>query len=321
VRKILSLAVVGLTIAGCGGGNDEAAGAGDPPSVVVTTTILGDIVRQIVGEQADVQVLMPVGADPHEFAVSSRQAEAMEDADLLVVNGAGFEQAIEEVIDAAIDAGAPHFALTDHVALFPAGLRGDELEEHADESADEHAEHGAFDPHVWTDPSRVATAVEALGAVLAALDGVDAAAVEQAAVDYVAELRALDAEIDGFLDSIPIERRVLVTNHEVFGYFAERYGFEVIGAVIPSVSTQVEASARQLEQLAEQIEAAGVPAIFVETSGASDLAEALAEQVGDGVELVELYTESLGEPGSNADTYIGLMRTDAERIAAALTAG
>jgi zinc/manganese transport system substrate-binding protein len=320
MRKILSLAVLGLAVTGCGGG-DDAAGAGNRPSVVVTTTILGDIVRQIVGEQADVQVLMPVGADPHEFAVSSRQAEAMEEADLLVVNGAGFEQAIEEVIDAAVDAGAPHFALTDHVALLPAGLHGDERDEHADESAEEHGEHGAFDPHVWTDPSRVATAVEALGAGLAELDGVDAVAVEQAADVYAAELRELDAEIAGLLEPIPVERRVLVTNHEVFGYFAERYGFGVIGAVIPSVSTQAEASARQLEQLAEQIDAAGVPAIFVETSGATDLAEALAEQVGGDVELVELYTESLGEPGSGADTYIGLMRTDAERIAAALTPG
>jgi zinc/manganese transport system substrate-binding protein len=288
MRVILGLMLVLGSAAGCSddGGDDE--GAGGRPQVVVTTTILGDVVREVVGDQAEVSVVMPSGADPHEFAASARQAEAITDADLLVVNGAGFEQGIGDVLDAATDGGTSTFAFADHVALR-------QLD-------------GSDDPHLWLDPVAMSEAVGALGDALAAVEGIDAAAVEAGVEAYRAELTALDAEVEALLAPIPEDDRVLVTNHEVLGYFADRYGFEVIGAVVPSLTTS-----------ADLVRDRGVPAIFAETTQPTTLAEALAEAVGRDVEVVELFSESLGEPGSGADTYLGLVRTDAERIAGALT--
>lgn len=294
------MVILGMA-AGCSDGDSGAGGgsAGGLPQVVVTTTILGDVVRQVVGDQAEVSVVMPEGADPHEFAASARQAEAITDADLLVVNGAGFEQGIDDVLDAATDGGTPTFAFADHVSLR-------QLD-------------GSDDPHLWMDPVAMGDAVAALGDALAAVEGIDAAAVVDAADAYRAELAALDAEIEALLAPIPVEERVLVTNHEVLGYFADRYGFDVIGAVVPSLSTSAEPSAADVDDLAELVREREVPAIFAETTQPTTLADALAEAVGRDVEVVELFSESLGEPGSGADTYLGLVRTDAERIAEALT--
>jgi zinc/manganese transport system substrate-binding protein len=134
---------------------------------------------------------------------------------------------------------------------------------------------------------------------------------------YLDQLDDLDAEVAGLVAAIPADRRILVTNHEVFGYFADRYGFEVLGAVLPGGSTLAEPSAADLAALADQIAQAGVPAIFAETSSPTRLAEALAAE-GQGVEVVELYSESLGEAGSDGATYLDMVRTNARRIAAAL---
>jgi zinc/manganese transport system substrate-binding protein len=284
MRRVLTLALIVLV--SCG--SDEAAGD-DRPDVVVTTNILGDVVQQVTGDLADVEVIMPLGADPHEFAPSTRQAESMAGADLLVVNGAGFEEGMAEIIDA----GAPTFAFADHVELIDG------------------------DPHLWTDPARMATAVEALGERLAQIDGIDAGEVQARAGEYAAELQALDAEMEAALAAVPPERRVLVTNHEVFAYFADRFEFEVLGTVIPAMTTGAQASAADLEELAALIDATGVPAIFAETTGSSALADVLAEEVG-GVEVVELFTESLGEDGSGAHTYVDMMRSNASLVAGAL---
>jgi zinc/manganese transport system substrate-binding protein len=213
----------------------------------------------------------------------------MAGADLLVVNGAGFEDGMQSVIDA----GAPTFAFADHVEL---------LEN---------------DPHFWTDASRMATAVDALGDRLAELDGVDAATVRARADEYVAELVSLDAEMESTLSAVVPERRVLVTNHEVLGYFADRFDFDVLGAVIPSLTTGAQASAADLDELASLIRETGVPAIFAEVTASSDLAAALAKEAGE-VKVVELFTESLGGAGSGAETYVDMMRTNAELVAGAL---
>lgn len=265
------------------------------PTVVVTTNILGDMVTEVVGGLADVEVIMPLGSEPHEFAASAREAEAMAEADLLVVSGAGFEEGLLDIIDDVRDAGVPIFAFAEHVDLL------------------------ADDPHIWTDPSRMATAIGAFADDAAGLEGVDAAALETQATAYIRELTRLDAEIADALADVPPDRRVLVTNHEVFGYFADRYDFEVIGAVIPSLTTSASASAADVDTLAALIEANDVPAIFAETTQPTELAEAIAEEVGDSVEVVELFSESLGEEGSGAETYVAMMRVNAERIAGALT--
>jgi zinc/manganese transport system substrate-binding protein len=305
------LGLLGVVVSGCSDADADADAAGDP-KIVVTTNILGDVVREVVADAgADVEVVMPLGADPHEFAASTRQAEAMVDADLLIVNGAGFEEGMEEIIDRAADAGTPTFAFADHVDLLP--LTGPHAEE---EAAEGHTD----DPHIWTDPTRIAEALPALIDALGEVEGIDATGVvAQNTADYAAELVVLDEEIEAAVAGIPEASRVLVTNHEVFGYFADRYGFEVVGTVIPSGTTLAEPSSGELEELAAVIEDRGVPAIFGETTQSTRLADALAESIGADVEVVELYTESLGEPDSGAETYVGLMRTDAELISGALS--
>ena len=197
-------------------------------------------------------------------------------------------------------------------------------EEHSDEHGDEeHSDdhghdHSGVDPHFFTDPARMAVAAHGIADFLiATVDGVDAAAMEASADAYITELEALDAEVEGIVAGIPEASRVLITNHEVFAYFAERYGFEVAGAVIPSGSTSDGVSAQALAELAELVEGEGVAAIFSDTSASDELAQTLADEVGD-VAVVELYTESLGDADSDGATYIDMVRTNAQRIAAAL---
>jgi zinc/manganese transport system substrate-binding protein len=166
----------------------------------------------------------------------------------------------------------------------------------------------------------VATAAQAIADFLADdVPALDTDELTTQAAAYVDELTALDAEMEATLAAVPADRRKLVTNHEVLGYFAQRYGFEVIGAVIPTGTTQAAPSAGELDELAHTIEEAGVPAIFAETSSPTRLADSLADEVGE-VQVVELYTESLGPDGSAGDTYAGMMRSDAEQIADALSA-
>jgi zinc/manganese transport system substrate-binding protein len=162
------------------------------------------------------------------------------------------------------------------------------------------------------------TAVEAFAVEFAMLDGVDAAAIETQVQSYVDELIALDAEMEETLSVVPDDQRVLVTNHEVFGYFADRFDFEVVGAVIPSLTTSAEPSTAEVEALVELIEQEQIPAIFADTSGSTRLAEAIASSAGNEVAVVVLFSESLGEPGSGADTYISMMSTNASLIAGAL---
>lgn len=282
---MLVISVTGMG-AGCGDGDPAEDTVTD---VMVTTTILGDVVDNIASGDVRVEVVMPAGADPHEFEPSARQAEAMTEADLLVVNGAGFEPGLAAAIEAARDAGVTIFTATDHVEL----LRTD----------------GAPDPHFWTDPSRMVDVVEALGATLADATGARA---------YGESLRALDAEIESIVAPVPRDRRILVTNHEVLGYFADRYGFEVVGTVIPSTTTGAAPSAADLDRLADVLVDTGARALFAETTASTAIAEALAETVGD-VDVVELHTESLGRPGSGADSYLGMQRTNARLIVEALS--
>ncbi|MYH76161.1 MAG: zinc ABC transporter substrate-binding protein, partial [Acidimicrobiaceae bacterium] len=190
----------------------------------------------------------------------------------------------------------------------------DDHDEHDDEGHGHHDHaHGAEDPHVWFDPHRVAEALPVLAQALTAHAGLDPAAVEACMNSYRAELEAVDAEIAAKVAQLPPESRKLVTNHDAFAYYAARYGFEVIGTVIPSLSSMAEANPAGLEELAEIIEHEGIRAIFAETQHSGDDIEALADRIG-GVEVVTLYTGSLGPPGSGAETYTGYLRTNTDLI-------
>jgi zinc/manganese transport system substrate-binding protein len=345
---LVPAAVAGLLVAACGGGDDSAeVAAGDRPTIVVTTGILGDVVSSLVGDAAEVTTIMPPGASPHEFQASAQQAQAMREADLLIANGAGFEEGLLDVIEGAEDDGVPVYEAISAVETVEFadehGHEGEEAEEdhaaeeaeeegedHAEEAEEDHAaeevedegedhEHSGVDPHFFTDPARMAVAAQSiLDELLDQVSALDTDEVRSRAEDYISELEALDTEIEGTLDVVAEADRILVTNHDVFGYFADRYGFEVVGTVIPADTTTAEPSAGDLADLARVIEAEGARAIFADTSSPEQLAETLAAEVGD-VEVVELYSESLGEPGSGAETYVEMVRTNAERIATALT--
>lgn len=303
IRWVAVASGAALMAASCGGGDSAEPADGARPSIVVTTSMLGDVVSSMVGDAAEVTTIMAPGASPHDFQASARQAQAMREADLLVVNGADFEEGLLDVIDAAADDG---------VAVYRATSAVDTLE-----FGDEDGGSGV-DPHFFTDPARMAVAAQGiLDAVVEEVPALDTEDVRATADAYIRELEALDAEVEGILEVIPADDRILVTNHEVFGHFADRYDFEVVGTVIPGGTTAEGASAEGLAVLVRVIEGAGVPAIFADTSSPDQLARTLANEVGD-VEVVELYSESLGEAGSGAGTYLEMMRTNAKRIARAL---
>lgn len=331
---MVGLLALGAAVLAACGDDDAATGAdGDRPQVAVTTSILGDVITNLVGEQVDVVTIMPPGASPHDFQVSAQEANTVREADALIVNGGGFEAGLIDLIESAQGDGVPTFEAFSAVAALE-GSDAHGHEEAADEDGDhdvtEHDEHGEHDdegsahdhgdedPHFFTDPLRMAQAAEGVVEFLVeTIDGVDADALQKTADNYIAELEALDAELRTILDAVPAERRVLITNHEVFGYFADRYGFEVAGAVLPSGSTADGASGGDMVELAALIDDEGVNAIFIDSSSPDDHAQALADEVGD-VEVVELFTESLGGDGSGGETYAAMMRTNAERIADAL---
>src|SRR5919106_4010314 len=313
----LTLLPLALAVAACGDDGTSAAAGGDGPRVAVTTDVLGDVVSDLVGDLADVEVIMTAGSDPHAFQASPQQVRALRDADAVIANGAGFEEGLIDPVEAAEEDGVPTYEAVGAVETLELG---ESAEDHADDEEEEGDEHGhdGVDPHFFTDPARMASAARGIAAFLAAqVPDLDTQAFESQAAATVEELRALDAEVEQTLSAVPADRRVLVTNHEVFGYFAERYGFEVVGAVIPSGTTQAEPSGGELDRLAHEIEERGVPAIFVETSSPTRLAETLADEVGE-VQVIELFTESLGPDGSGGETYAGMMRSNAKRIAEAL---
>ncbi len=171
------------------------------------------------------------------------------------------------------------------------------------------------DPHLWFDPTLVAEAAPVIGEALVAA-GADQPTTEQCVADLIAEIEALDAELRETLSVVPAGRRLLVSNHDALGRFADRYDFEILGTVLPGSSTLAEASPAELEQLSSEIESAGVPAIFAEALESVDEATTLADRLG--VDVVTLYTDSLGEEGSGAETYADLMRFNATAIADAL---
>jgi zinc/manganese transport system substrate-binding protein len=282
-----------------------ACGSPDEPRIVVTTNILGDVVTQIVGHEAEVSVLMKPDADPHSFGISAREAHAMQSADLVVYNGLGLEEGVLRHVDAARAAGAHTIEV---------GTRIGPMEYQDGDAA------GTPDPHFWTDPARVITAVRLLtDEIVGQVDGVDAAVVRQRADAYAKQLSELDTRLAGRFAGLPAQRRVLVTNHHVFGYFADRYDFTVIGAIIPGGTTLASPSSSDLASLVTAIRTHQVPAIFADTSQPARLAEVLAAEAGFRVSVVALYSESLSEPDGDAGTYLDLMRFNAEAIIGGLS--
>ncbi len=269
-------------------------------TIVATTSMWGDVVRSLDPDgQWDVEVLIPAGADPHDFVPSAAQVASLQRADLVVANGLGLEQGLDDSLRAAEADGARVLWLAP--LLDPIGLAGGE---------------GRPDPHVWLDPVRLGRAAGLIAAEMevVAPSGVATAAAER----FVVETEALRREIETTLAGV-VDRR-LFTNHDALGYFAERFGFEVVGTVVPGGSTVAEPSSRDIAALIEAIRAIGAPAIFVDAGVPHQVADAVADEFGGAVAIVELRTDSLA-PSGEASTIIGLERLNAELIAAALGGG
>ncbi|MER8070366.1 zinc ABC transporter substrate-binding protein AztC [Streptomyces sp. NPDC094034] len=283
------------------------------PDIVVTTNILGDITRQIVGDEADVTVLMKPNADPHSFGLSAVQAAELERADLVIHNGLGLEENVARHVDAARESGVATFAVGD--AIDPLVFR-------TSDDGGPGEEEGQPDPHFWTDPDRVRKATGLIAdQVIEHVDGVDDSAIRAHADRYGDELADLTAWMEKSFDRVPEDRRALVTNHHVFGYLADRFGFRVIGAVLPSGTTLASPSSSDLRSLTEAMEGAGVRTVFADSSQPSRLAEVLRTELGGRVRVVELYSESLTAEGEGADTYLRMMRANTTAMADGLTGG
>ena len=288
---IWRLAAAALAVVAAAPSSADAAGD-DPPIVVATTSIWADIVDRLdCGDHFTVETLIPIGGDAHSFEPSIRDRGTLADAALVVANGGGLEPQLDDTLDAVVGEGIPVLNVFDHI--------GD-----------------GGDPHLWFDPTLVAEAAPLIGDGLVAA-GADEATTDQCVDEFTSELESLDVELAEILSVVPPERRLLVTNHDALGRFADRYDLEILGTVLPGSSTLAEASPAELEALADEIETAGVPAIFAETLESADEATTLAERLD--VDVVTLYTDSLGEEGSGAESYADLLRFDATAIADALT--
>lgn len=297
LTALLTVGVAASVLSGCGPTGD------DRPLVVVSTNILGDVVNELVGDHVEVMTLMRPDADPHSFEISAQDAARLRTADLLVSNGLGLEEGLQQHLDAAVAEGIDSFVAGEAVEVLDYA-KGDAA--------------GTPDPHFWTDPGRMVDVVEALAPRLSALAGADAAAVDEHVDAYLAQLESLDDEMTAAFDRIPAERRALVTNHHVFGYLAERYGFRVVGAAIPGGTTLAAPSASDLADLVTTIEDHGVSAVFAESSSPDRLMRVLAQETDRHVEVIQLYTESLTAEGGGAEDYLTMMRENTQRIVTGL---
>lgn len=305
VLGLLSLAVVAVSATACG------TGGGHHPRIVVTTNILGDVTRQIAGSEAEVTVLMRPDADPHSFGLSAVQAAELERADLVVHNGLGLEENVARHVDTAREAG---------VATFAVGEAVDPLTFHAGADGGPRDDAGQPDPHFWTDPDRVRKATGLIAdQVIEHVDGVDRAAIRANAERYDSRLARLTDWMERSFAAVPEERRALVTNHHVFGYLADRFGLRVIGAVVPSGTTLASPSSSDLRSLTRAMDKAGVRTVFADSSQPKRLAEVLRAELGGGVQVVELYSESLTAKGEGADTYLRMMRANTRAMTDGLT--
>lgn len=299
---------------------------GETLRVVATTTLVGDVVKVIGGDAIDLTVLLPVRADPHTFEPTPQDVAAIADANIVFSNGAGLEEFLQPLIESAGVGEEKVVAVSAGIALLEfAGehTHNDEhtADEHADSAAadqygeDEHT-HSGGDPHVWFSPVNVIQWSDSIATALSTADPAHAETYAANADAYEAELAELDTWIMEEIAHIPENKRVLVTDHMIFGYFAERYGFKQIGAVIPGYGSAIQPSAQELAQLEEAIQAYDVPAIFVGTTVNPGLSERVATDTG--IEMVTLYTDSLSEAEGPAATYLELMRYNTHAIVHAL---
>jgi len=296
-RLIAILTLVTFVFAACGGQPASDSGT-SAPVVLATTTFLADITRNVAGDRVTVESLLPMGADPHSYEATPYDVTKISGSKLLIINGADYEHFLEPLLE---NAGGEREIIEASAGLHP---REDAQEEHG------------VDPHLWLDPNNVITYVENIREALTHFDPEGAVEYQVNAETFIAELKELDVWIVEQVKQVPAEKRLLVTNHEALGYFADRYDFTIIGTVIESFSTDASPSAQQMASLVDQIKASDAPAIFLDASDNAVLAQQIANETGVRV-VTNLYLESLTE-GAPAATYIDMMKHNVTQIVSAL---
>jgi ABC-type Zn uptake system ZnuABC Zn-binding protein ZnuA len=273
--------------------------------ILAAETFLQDISQHVAGSRAVVESLLPLGLDPHSFEPTPRDVARLANSTVVIVNGSGFEVWLEKTL---ANAGGQRLVIE-----ASAGLTS-RTQQPGEQPLDEP---GGLDPHFWLDPLSVIQYVENIRDGLIQVDPGGKSEYEANTQAYTAQLRELDQWIRSQIDQIPPERRLLVTNHESFGYYADRYGLKIIGTVLQSVSTSANPSARQLANLVDQIKATGAPAIFLETGANPNLADQVAAETGATV-VTGLLTHSITAPDGLAPTYIDMMKYNTTQIVKAL---
>jgi ABC-type Zn uptake system ZnuABC Zn-binding protein ZnuA len=299
--------------------------------VLAAETFLADIAQNVAGDRLRVESLMPFGVDPHEFVPAPGDVRKAAQCRVLIVNGGGFEEFQERLLK---NAGGEHLVIEAAKGLTSRNAREGEVADMTDNEAADAITSSAeglkpqsvtagkdaasaaprlADPHFWLDPNYVMLYARNIRDGLSRADPGGAAIYARNAETYIAELKKLDAWIKEQAARVPPERRVLVTSHNCFGYFADRYGFRIIGAIIPSVSTSASPSARQVAQLVDRIRAARAPAVFIEAQTNQQLAQQVSRETG--VKVVgDLYLESTTDQDGPAPTYLKMMRHNVTRI-------
>lgn len=289
---------LGLLLGGCGSG--PQTGSTGTIQVVAVGSYLADIVRNVAGGHLEVTSLIAEGVDPHSFEPTPRDAKLLARSRLVIIDVKGLTPGVDSLIKGVVQPGTV-------VVQAAQGL-------HARRAVGDEGGPGEVDPHFWLDPNNVVGYVQKIRDALISVDTAHAAAYRSNAERYMQQLHGLDEWIRGQVESIPEDRRVLVTNHETFGYFADRYGFKVAGSIFQTMGTEGAPSAKQLAILIRTIKQTKAPAVFLEAGSNSELADEVGRETG--VKIVEnLYTHSLG-PG--APTYIEMMQWDVRRIVEAL---
>jgi zinc/manganese transport system substrate-binding protein len=280
-----------LLAIGCG---DESGSSGGR-QVVATTTQVADLVRQVGGDRVSVDGMLRPGGDPHDYEPRPSDAAAVAEAELVFRSGGEVDDWLGDVID---NAGGD----AEVVTLIDSVQRLDD------------------DPHWWQDPRNAERALETIRARLTELDPDGGATYRQNAERAIASLRRLDKGIVACVHLVPPGKRKIVTTHDALGYLARRYGIEVVGAVIPSLSTQAQASAGDVQRLVEQIRREGVEAVFPESSVNPDIEKAIAREAGARIGD-SLYADSLGPAGSRGETYAGALAADADALVRGMSGG
>jgi zinc/manganese transport system substrate-binding protein len=316
MRTCIALTVLlGLTLAACGGDDTPDAGGGaaakdgaERPLVVVSTTQLGDIVRQVAGKDAQIHQLLHATSDPHEYEPRPADVQATAGAKLVIESGNELDHWMGEIVKEAGGSPAEVAIAPDHTPFKVVG----EAEEGEDHPASE------FDPHWWHDPRNVESAIGVIRDELSKVAPGNAQTYKANADAYLAKVKALDTGIETCMNQVPAAERKLVTSHDAFNYFTKRYGITVVGAVIPSRSTQAQPSAGEIAKLAAIVRREQVKAVFPESSINPALAKTLARETGAKADYV-LYGDTLGPEGSNGDTYLKMEAANADAMVKGFT--